>query len=605
MKSPSSNSIQLSRRLLANYLMFGLLSIVTLAVGMLVIVRASQAPTSGPRLLARLSEVSKRLTQDLAENDGQGIQPIIEELSKDSELQFCGVVGANGSYSAHTNPALTGLRGTISFSLNSVPGAIERVTFLREDQPGSMEYWLPLRRNDQIFGLLQARVHGETSPLTAMIGKHFGTVVALPVLLLLFGGSRLRAVIKASSTIDHQLTQLARDANGPAMQLQLVEDSCAATNGWNRLVQQMEKGQVLQNLESRLNDVLGGVQTQKYQQILQHMGEGVAVTDAEGVVTFANRAFGLLLETDEKSMIEQPLECFVPTGVPENLKRFTEQCRELSRPAVIEIYHSAELSDGVLRLARMPFQADESGTVHQIWSLRDISQLKLVEHTRDQFVDTATHELRTPLANIKACAETLELDDQLDEEIQKQYLNTIGSEATRLARFVDEFLNISRMEGGSVSLNRHSTNVERLIREAVEKTRPQFDQKQIGLELQMPAKMPELSIDKDKISAALVNLLGNAAKYTPEAGKVSLNVELAKSEIRIHVKDTGYGIAPEEVGNVFHRFFRSDDQRVRDTTGTGLGLSFAQEVVQLHGGSITVRSELNQGSQFTMTLPAI
>ena len=275
------------------------------------------------------------------------------------------------------------------------------------------------------------------------------------------------------------------------------------------------------------------------------------------------------------------------------------------RPAVIEIYHSAELSDGVLRLARMPFQADESGTVHQIWSLRDISQLKLVEHTRDQFVDTATHELRTPLANIKACAETLELDDQLDEEIQKQYLNTIGSEATRLARFVDEFLNISRMEGGSVCLNRHPTNVERLIREAVEKTRPQFDQKKIGLELQMPAKMPELSIDKDKISAALVNLLGNAAKYTPEAGKVSLNVELAKSEIRIHVKDTGYGIAPEEVGNVFHRFFRSDDQRVRDTTGTGLGLSFAQEVVQLHGGSITVRSELNKGSQFTMMLPAI
>lgn len=605
MKSPSSNSIQLSRRLLANYLMFGLLSIVTLAVGMLVIVRTSQTPTSGPRLLARLSEASKRLTQDLAENNGQGIQLVVEELSKDSELQFCGVVDSNGIYAAHTDPALTGLHSTISFLPNSVPGAIERVTFLRENQLGSMEYWLPLRRKDQVFGLLQARVHQETSPLTAMVGKHFGTVVALPVLLLLFGGSRLRGVIKASSTIDHQLAQLARDDNGPAMQLQPVEDSCAATNGWNRLVQQMEKGQVLKNLELRLNDVLGGVQTQKYQQILQHMGEGVAVTDAVGVVTFANRAFGLLLDTDENSMIEQPLECFVPNGVPENLKRFAEQCRELSRPAVIELYHSLELSDGVLRLARMPFQADESGTVHQIWSLRDISQLKLVEHTRDQFVDTATHELRTPLANIKACAETLELDDQLDEEIQKQYLNTIGSEATRLARFVDEFLNISRMEGGSVSLNRHPTNVERLIREAVEKTRPQLDQKKIGLELQMPAKMPELSVDKDKISAALVNLLGNAAKYTPEAGKVSINVELAKSEIRIHVKDTGYGIAPEEVGKVFHRFFRSDDQRVRDTTGTGLGLSFAQEVVQLHGGRITVRSELNKGSQFTMTLPAI
>ena len=605
MKVSSSNPVQLSRRLLANYLMFGLLSIVTLATGMLVIVKAAQAPASGPRLLARLSDAAKLLTHDLAASDGQGIQSLVDELSKDSELQFCGVVDSDGFYSAHSNPALTGRKSGVAYSLNSIPGVMERISFLREDQPGSMEYWLPLRQKEKVYGLLQARVHAEASPLITLVRAHFGTVVAVPVLLLLFGGSRLRGVIKASSTIDHQLAQMAGEDHDDALQLQPVEDSCAATNGWNRLVQRVEKGQVLKNMESRLTDVLGGVQTQKYQQILQHMSDGVAVTDAAGVVAFANRAFALLLDSDEQSLLEQPLECFIPKGIPQNAQRFTEQCQELSRPAIIELYHSGELSDGVLRLARMPFQADDSGTIFQLWSLRDISQLKLVEHTRDQFVDTATHELRTPLANIKACAETLEFDNQLNEELQKKYLNTISSEATRLARFVDEFLNISRMEGGSVSLNRHQANLDRLIREAVEKTRPQLDQKAIELDLQMPAKMPELSLDKDKISAALVNLLGNAAKYTPEGGRISLIAELAKSEIRIHVKDTGYGIALEDIGKVFNRFFRSDDQRVRDTTGTGLGLSFAQEVVQLHGGSISVRSELNKGSQFTMTLPAI
>jgi signal transduction histidine kinase len=138
----------------------------------------------------------------------------------------------------------------------------------------------------------------------------------------------------------------------------------------------------------------------------------------------------------------------------------------------------------------------------------------------------------------------------------------------------------------------------------VDKVRPQLDQKAIEFELQLPAKLPELLLDKDKISAAIVNLLGNAAKYTPHGGKVLLHVEPGRNEIRIHVEDTGYGIAPEEVGKVFNKFFRSDDQRVRDITGTGLGLSFAQEVLRLHGGRIALQSELNKGSRFTITLPA-
>ena len=182
-------------------------------------------------------------------------------------------------------------------------------------------------------------------------------------------------------------------------------------------------------------------------------------------------------------------------------------------------------------------------------------------------------------------------------------MNTISSEASRLGRFVDEFLNISRMEAGSLQLNRHPTHIERLIHEALEKTRAQMDQKRIELHVHLPVKLPELNLDKDKISAALVNLLGNAGKYTPDGGKVSLNVELANSEIRIQIEDSGIGISPEELGKVFNKFFRSDDQRVRDIVGTGLGLSFAQEVARLHGGSISVRSEVNQGSRFTMTLP--
>ncbi len=598
------NASQLTRRLLANYLMFGLLSISTLAASMLIIARASQSPSSGPGLVPRLALAAERLTRDAADNRGNSMQSIIEGLSRDGEISFCGVISVDGTYAAHSNAMLKGRRSAINISPEAIVSVVEQVSYLREDQPGPREYWLPLRENEKLFGLLQARVQQEESmPLMRVVHQNFGTAVSIPVLLLVLGGIRLRGVVRTCSTIDDQLARLAVANNDEEIHVQTVDESTPSAAGWNRVVAKLEKGQVLKNLESRLNNVLCGVRTQRYEQILQHMSEGIAVTDSVGVVTFANRAFALLLDTDEKSLCGQSLTVFIPENGRENLERFTAQCQELSRPAVIELNLSEELSDGVLRLARTPFQADDSSSLFQLWSLRDITQLKLVEHSRDQFVDTASHELRTPLSNIRICAETLALDDELDVELQKSYLNTISAEATRLSRFVDEFLNISRMEAGSISLNRHVTQIDRLIKEALEKTRAQFDQKQIELNVHLPAKMPELNLDKDKIAAALVNLLGNAGKYTPEGGKVSLSVELGKSEIRIHIEDTGFGIGPEELGRIFNKFFRSDDQRVRDITGTGLGLTFAQEVVRLHGGQISVRSEVNKGSRFTLTLP--
>ena len=195
------------------------------------------------------------------------------------------------------------------------------------------------------------------------------------------------------------------------------------------------------------------------------------------------------------------------------------------------------------------------------------------------------------------------MHDDIDVEQQKQFFNTINDEATRLARFVDELLNVSQMESGAMSLARHETDTQRLIEEVIEHVRPEIDRKQIDFERLLPPKLPKLNVDKDKVTAALVNLLGNATKYTPKDGRVRLRVESAPGEIRFHVDDSGIGIAEAELPRVFEKFFRSDDGRVREVTGTGLGLAFTQEVARLHGGKVTVHSELNKGTQFTLTLP--
>jgi signal transduction histidine kinase len=222
---------------------------------------------------------------------------------------------------------------------------------------------------------------------------------------------------------------------------------------------------------------------------------------------------------------------------------------------------------------------------------------------RNQFVFSATHELRTPLTNLKALAETLALEDQISIEDQKKFCNMINSEATRLSRFVDELLDLSQMESGAMSITKAETDMERLLAEVIGHVQPEIDRKQIAFTAKLPAKLPKLHVDKDKIIAAIVNLLGNAVKYTPDNGRVDFVVKTDEGRLIIEVEDSGFGIAPADLPRIFDKFFRSDDERVRRETGTGLGLAFTREVIQIHRGNITASSELGKGSRFSVTLP--
>jgi two-component system phosphate regulon sensor histidine kinase PhoR len=272
-------------------------------------------------------------------------------------------------------------------------------------------------------------------------------------------------------------------------------------------------------------------------------------------------------------------------------------------PFVAELRIGSSLADGVWRVSRTPLLDDEMQDSATLWTVRDITQQKMAEEMRNQFVFTATHELRTPLANIRAYAETLAVSDNIDIADQKNFYNIINNEATRLSRFVDELLNVSQMEAGSVTLTCGETDVERLLKEVIDNLKPQIQQKELQFETQFAAKLPKLRVDKDKVVAALVNLLGNAVKYTANQGTVRFLVEVDEAQICFHVEDTGIGISPEELPRLSEKFFRSSDSRVQNIVGSGLGLAFSQEVARLHRGRITVKSELNKGSRFTLSLP--
>lgn len=403
--------------------------------------------------------------------------------------------------------------------------------------------------------------------------------------------------------IERQLCDAAVVPPGESLRLEPAAGAGPLAAGWNRIVASMRGDGRGSNLEHRLAEALAGMQSQKSERFLNGLPDGVAATDADGRITFANRALKSLVGTPDADLAGKFLDELLPLHGQRQADAVRRALRQHGQPWVVELQRSADMTDGMLRVARTPLAGDGHEPKASLWTIRDITQQKLAEEARNQFVCSATHELRTPLANIKAYAETLMLGDAIDDEHQKEFFNIINSEATRLARFVDELLDVSRMEAGSLSLDRQATDMERLLTETVEKVRPQMTQKQIAFDVSIPPKLPELRIDKDKVAAALVNLLGNAAKYTPDGGRVKLTVECDARELHVHVEDTGIGIAPEELSKLGTKFFRSSDARVRDITGSGLGLSFVQEAARLHGGRLSVTSELNRGSRFSLTLP--
>ena len=292
---------------------------------------------------------------------------------------------------------------------------------------------------------------------------------------------------------------------------------------------------------------------------MTHLPDGIAVTDDHGVVTQANPAMAALLGHNGKvqELLGSSIEQHLPSKDAALALAELSTTANRQRAVTAEITCHSGVDERSLRFARHPWRNEDGSLRGYLWSVRDVSQQKLAEKMRDQFIAAATHELRTPLANIKAYAETLAATDELDLESQKEFCNTMNSEATRLARFVDDLLSVSSMEAGGLSIEPQNVEMGRLFKEVVDKVEPLLRAKSIAFEVELPAKLPELSLDKDKIVASLVNLLGNAAKYTPSGGKVGLRVKTIEDRIQIQVDDTGIGISTEELPKVFDKFFRS------------------------------------------------
>jgi len=365
---------------------------------------------------------------------------------------------------------------------------------------------------------------------------------------------------------------------------------------WNALLTELEESR-----RRLANDALSSRAERRsdrgLEQVCDAMWHGVLLIDDDAKIVYANNAVSGLIGAGADALAGRSVEEI------EGFARIGEFLVEASS-APGRGWRSAEIErdgGGVLRVSVRRVRREDDASALAL--LEDVSQRRIADAARQSFVANATHELRTPLTNMRMYLETALDEGERDAAARAQALNVIGDEIRRLERIVGDMLSVTEMESGSLSLRLDDVRLDALVQQAHDDFVAQASEKGLSLRLAMAPKLPTLHGDRDRIAQAVHNLLGNAVKYTPTGGGVTVSVEPTGGGVSIEVRDTGIGMSEQAQSRVFEQFYRADDARLADIPGSGLGLALAREIARRHGGDITVESALDEGSAFTMWLP--
>jgi two-component system phosphate regulon sensor histidine kinase PhoR len=321
--------------------------------------------------------------------------------------------------------------------------------------------------------------------------------------------------------------------------------------------------------------------------------DGVLAIDEDGEVRFANNAAEVILGKDGESIVGHPLAwASAEREVIEGVRAAREEgtsghCRiQLPDRRFFEV-GIAPISGG--------------GDWSTLVVFHDVTESKRTDDVRRDFVANVSHELRTPLSGVKSVIETLQGGAVENKEVALDFLQRAETETDRLVELVEELLALSRIESGQLQFREEPLNMAEVIYSAAERMRPYARQTKVELDIDVGGGPQEVIGDPEALERAVVNLIDNAIKFTPEGGKVSVASKVEGGVVMVAVTDSGAGIDSHDLPRVFERFYKAD--RARQRGGTGLGLAIVKHTVEAHGGSVGAESEMGRGSVFRFTLP--
>jgi PAS domain S-box-containing protein len=332
--------------------------------------------------------------------------------------------------------------------------------------------------------------------------------------------------------------------------------------------------------------------------VLGYVADGVFLVDANGAVQLWNPAAEAITGISADAVLGRPVESALP-----GWDSLAEVVTIASAPAASPVpattlYVQIGERSLWLSVAGVSF-AD--GTVY---AFRDRTEERRLEELKTDFIATVSHELRTPIAAVHGAAQTLARDDVVfPDDLRRRLLSVISDQSERLAHLVNDILLTSQVESGRLVLASQQVDVSDLARRAIEAGRAHAPE-ELSLELVAPRSLAPVTTDRDKLRQVLVNLVGNAIKYSPGSGRIEVRLEPRDNGLRIAVRDEGVGIPYSEQQRIFEKFYRVPEM-INAVSGTGLGLYICRELVRRMGGTIWVESEQGVGSTFFVELPLV
>ena len=436
-------------------------------------------------------------------------------------------------------------------------------------------------------------------------------MATLPIFLLLpLFYFILRHDVKPLKDISNSIEKLIETGGKQTIELQPGGQLGDFMERFNTFIE-MTQSQI-QSLSKEQNDLhmsgkLLAYQNNRVDAILQNIPDAILVIDKTGEISYVNDKLPPLFGVDRDEIVEK------------NFRQWCEDPQLISLLAgsanatgfsTLQESLQLEQIDGqrkMLQVSTYPLfsPTDESQVLGRLVVFRDVTESNMTTQRQSDFFAHIAHELKTPLNVLSMYSESL-LDEGLNnEEYRIEAVNVIHDEVERLSTLINNLLAINQYELGGVVIDREHVRIHDLLEDVFNNITQGRRDSAIKFDLDIPREISAVSVDKDMLRIAINNLLTNAVKYSDNQGEVSLSAVETEQKIEITVKDSGIGISEEDQSQIFDKFFRSNHNSVRQQTGHGLGLSLANQIVQMHHGVLSLSSELGEGSSFTITLDKI
>ena len=339
-----------------------------------------------------------------------------------------------------------------------------------------------------------------------------------------------------------------------------------------------------------------------YRALVENMSEGAATLDADGTILYCNKRLAAMLQMPLEQMITAPFRRFVSPLDHRTFDALLPRAgREGGKNELTLITAKGSLIP--VNLSMNVLKLEEKQVISMVAT--DLMQQRELARLKAEFLSNVSHELRTPLQSIMGFTKLMLQGKVPDPETQREFLTIMDKQGGHLVNLIESLLDVSRIESGRFEIRRQRSLIENIIDDALQSAYSVANEKGIIINRDIPATLPEVDVDGERLDQLMTNLLSNAVKFSNGGSEINVRAEVKDDELLVRITDHGVGIAQEDMPHLFDRFYQVDGSTTRAASGTGLGLYISKQIVEAHGGNIWVESELGKGSTFCFTIPKL